>query len=386
MKITTEESIRKARVELEKKLRKQTEKLSSLKEQLIHEVNERKLIDQSLKKSNSRLKQVERMAHLGSWEWDIIQNKTNWSDELYHIFGVKREQFNPDAYEIFLNCIYTDDRQLVQKTIEKAINEKEPFSIEYRIVKPDETVRDIHARGEVICDEAENPVKMIGTSQDVTERKQVEERFLGVLESAPDAMIITDEDGKIQFINKQTEKLFGYEKEELLGEKVEKLMPQRFRTTHSNHQKNYKSNPKTRAMGEGLELIGLRKDGEEFPIDISLGPVKTHEGLMVTAAIRDITKRKHEEDLLKKAESETRRLQSDLEHVNRVNTLDTLASAIAHEINQPLAAILSNAQAALRLLNINPPDLNEVREALTDIVYADKRAGEVIRQIGRAHV
>ena len=120
MKITTEESIRKARVELEKKLRKQTEKLSSLKEQLLHEVNERKLIEHTLKESEARLKQVQRIALLGSWEWDITQNKTTWSEELYRIFNVNPEEFDPNAYETFLNCIYPDDKELVEKTIEKA--------------------------------------------------------------------------------------------------------------------------------------------------------------------------------------------------------------------------------------------------------------------------
>ena len=381
MKLNNENKILDARDELENKFQQQIEELTRVNQKLKLEIIDLKETEQVLRERETGFKRAQQMGKVGNWEWDITQNKTTWSEELYRIFDVKPEEFDPNAYETFLNCIYPDDRALVEKTIEKAIADKNPFKVEYRIVHQEGKVRDIFARGEVICDDQGNPVKMLGTSQDITDRKQAEERFLGVLESAPDALIITNEDGVIQFSNNQTKKLFGYEQEELLGEKVEKLMPQRFRTKHSNHQKNYKSNPKTRAMGEGLELLGLRKDGEEIPIEISLGPVKTYEGIMVTAAIRDITKRKHEEDLLKKVEVETKRLRTELEHVNRVGTLDALASALAHEINQPLAAILSNAQAAIRFLNNDQPDIKEVRDALIDIVKDDKRAGEIIRQI-----
>ena len=302
MKFNKENKILDARDELENKFQQQIEELTRVNQKLKLEIIDLKETEQVLRERETGFKRAQQMGKVGSWEWDIKQNKTIWSDELYHIFGVKPEQFDPNAYESFLNCIYTEDRQLVQETIEKSVIEKKTFRIEYRIVRPDGIVRNIHARGEVVCDETGNPIKMVGTSQDLTERKQAEERFHRVLESAPDAMVITDEDGIIQFINNQTEKLFGYNQEELLGEKVEELMPLRFHKTHNSHRKNYNSDPRTRAMGEGLELAGLRKDGKEFPVDISLSPINGPNGNSIIVAIRDITERKKAQDSLKLSE------------------------------------------------------------------------------------
>jgi PAS domain S-box-containing protein len=162
---------------LENKFQQQIEELTRVNQKLKLEIIDLKETEQVLRERETSFKRAQQMGEVGSWEWDIKQNKTIWSDELYHIFGVKPEQFDPNAYERFLNCIYTEDRQLVQETIEKTIIENNSFSIEYRIVRPDGIVRNIHARGEVVCDETGNPIKMVGTSQDLTERKQAEERF-----------------------------------------------------------------------------------------------------------------------------------------------------------------------------------------------------------------
>ncbi|WP_372478128.1 SpoIIE family protein phosphatase [Streptomyces barringtoniae] len=128
--------------------------------------------------------------------------------------------------------------------------------------------------------------------RDVSERKAAEERFRGLLEAAPDAMVIVDDAGAIRLVNAQTEALFGYRREELLGRPVELLVPGRFRPHHTEHRNAYARNQQVRPMGAGLELYGLRKDGTEFPVEISLSPLETADGLLVSAAVRDVSERK----------------------------------------------------------------------------------------------
>lgn len=144
--------------------------------------------------------------------------------------------------------------------------------------------------------------------RDVSERKAAEARFRALLEAAPDAIVIVDDTGTIQLVNAQTEALFGYRREELLGQQVEILVPQRFHPHHPAHRHGYVDNRRVRPMGAGLELYGLRRDGVEFPVEISLSPLDTPEGTLVSAAIRDVSERK-------KAEAQLAELYEQQRHV-----------------------------------------------------------------------
>jgi PAS domain S-box-containing protein len=216
------------------------------------DITHRKKIEEELEIKKQSLAEAQRIAHLGNWDWNIVTNELYWSDEIYRIFGLTPQEFGA-TYEAFLDTVHPEDRQLVESSVDAALKEDKPYSIDHRIVLPDGLERIVHEQAEVIRDEAGQAIQMTGTVHDITERK--------------------------------------------------------------------------------------------------------------------------------KAEEDRRQLREELTHVSRVTTIGTLAGALAHEINQPLTAIMSNAQAAKRFLDAEKPNLDELREIFSDIVDDTSRSSNVIHQL-----
>jgi PAS domain S-box-containing protein len=204
---------------------------------------------------------------------------------------------------------------------------------------------------------------------DISERKKAEERFRLVVESAPNAMILVNADGMINLVNHQTEKLFGYPRSELIGQRMEFLIPKRFRKQHPQQRNSFFANPKVRAMGTGRDLFALRKDGIEVQVEIGLNPIETNEGQMVLASIIDITERKIQERSLKK--------QVELEIKNK--DLEQFAYLASHDLQEPLRTV-SNYMQLFAEDYIEHLDDN-ARKYLTSVNNATARMSVLIKSL-----
>jgi PAS domain S-box-containing protein len=197
---------------------------------------------------------------------------------------------------------------------------------------------------------------------------KVEATFRNLLEAAPDAMIVVSGEGNMIFVNAR------YDQDEILGQKIEMLVPERFRSSHLGHRKQFSAENRARPMGTGVQLYGLRRDGSEFPVEISLSPLQTDDGFMVLSAIRDVTTRKEME-----AQLEASRTQ--MAASARLSALGVMAGGIAHEINNPLGIIQAYASNLVEMAQSGNVSLTSLATASSRIVETSERISGIVKSL-----
>jgi PAS domain S-box-containing protein len=199
--------------------------------------------------------------------------------------------------------------------------------------------------------ETEEGTMVLSAIVDISTRKRLEERFRQVVESAPNAMVMINHQGVIEMVNAQTERVFGYQREEMLGRSVEMLVPERFRGAHPGLRAAFFHDPLSRPMGAGRDLYALRKDGSEFPVEIGLNPIETEEGTMVLSAVVDISDRKHREEGIRGALREKEVLLGEIHHrvKNNLQIVHSLLDLQSARLSDPLVQeMLRDSQNRIR--------------------------------------
>ena len=324
------------------------------------DISELKRQQESLRRSEERFDLTVRGSGDGIWDYDVATGENWFSDRFRELLGYNNEQDFPNVVESWSNGLHPDDRQSVVDTFMAHLEKDVPYDVEFRMMKKTGEYRWFRARCTSLRDETGRSYRAAGSFTDITDRKQAElalaaadQRSRALLESAPDGTMIADDQGRIVIVNAQFEVLFGYTKDEIIGQPIEVLLPERYRGKHVGQRTSFFQEPSTRGMGSGMELFAQRKDGSEFPVEISLSPLQTDEGMLVSSSIRDISERK-------KAEAALIEARAAAEAANQAKS-DFLAN-MSHEIRTPMNGIMGMTELAL------DTDLTtEQREFLTTI-------------------
>lgn len=349
----------------------------------ILDLSDQKRAEEALRRSQADLAEAQTLSHTGSWRWNVNSGKVTWSQEYFAIFGFNPEKDNP-SYQLYLDRIHPDDRPRIGEARRVAAKVKKDFEAEYRLLLPGGSIKHVHSIGHCLVDQS-GDAEYIGAVMDITERKRAEEERERlreaqrvVVETAQDAVVSADESGIIQFANPATLRIFGYDPEELIGKPLTVLMPEYMRKLHENGFRRYLATGRRHLNWHGTELTGLRKNGQEFPVEIAFGELAMSEHRLFTGFIRDISERKRADE----ERERLRQTQAELARVNRVSTMGELTASLAHEIKQPITSAVTNAQTCRRLLHRAQPEVADAQAAASRLIQDITRAADIISRIG----
>lgn len=323
---------------------------------------QRRIAEESLRKSEKSLANAQRIAKIGNWDWDIVNNGLWWSDEIYRIFGVAPQDFGA-TYEAFLSFVHPEDRESVKNAVNEALQKKVKYSINHRIILIDGSIKTVHEMAEVVFSEDGNPVSMSGTVQDITETimteealKKTERQYRNLFEESKDVIFITTPDGTILDINPAGLDLFGYSS----MEEIKSTNAIDFYVKPSEREK-FKSYLKVHGFVKDFDVCAKRKDGFELTLNVTATAEKGQNGKItsIRGIARDITERK--------------RLEQQLLHIQKMEAIGRLTGGIAHDFNNILTGITGYAN----ILYIKDDIDETARDYSNKIITLTERAAKL---------
>jgi two-component system cell cycle sensor histidine kinase/response regulator CckA len=318
--------------------------------------------DAALRESQHLLAQMQQIARVGTWTWDVAANTVAWSDELFRLYGLEPQSI-AIGYESFLTLIHPNDRAMVDGAVRRAFETHQPFAFDHRIVRPDGTERWLHGRGEVVVEDG-HVTRMVGSSQDITERKRAESELrqqAHIVETISDAVIVMDVDGNVTDWNPAAVRIFGYTKTEMLGRPLRLL-----NAPESEPELDRQVRDAFAREGRWAgEIPFVRKDGVHGVADVIVAVQRDAEGRAssIISVSRDVTERK--------------RLEAQLQQSQKMEAVGRLAGGIAHDFNNMLTAVKAYTEFLLEDLDQADARRTDVQE----IAKAADRAASLTRQL-----
>ncbi|WP_409997770.1 sensor protein FixL [Bradyrhizobium sp. SZCCHNRI3043] len=313
----------------------------------------------------------------GAWDLDLASGEFYWSVTTRKLFGVAADE--PVTYGSFLALLAPEDRAPVEAAIEDSRRQSTGFDMSFKMSGSGHWIRVLAG---VVPDEAGTPHRLRGIALDIDQEKRLEEtlrlreqHFRSILDTVPDAMIVIDGSGTIQFFSSAAERMFGLTEAEAVGLDVSELMPEPDRSRHAGYLTRYHASRERRIIGIGRIVTGRRRDGTTFPMHLSIGEMQSGGKPYFTGFAHDLTE--HQQ-----TQARLRELQSELFHVSRLSAMGEMASALAHELNQPLAAISNYMKGSRRLLaGSGDPNTPKIESAMDRAAEQAIRAGQIIRRL-----